>query len=222
MKKSVCLFICITSLSVHAQVNDYSNGNSNPFARYSYVTPQQQAINAQKNEEQPVQYFTKEIQNPLFVARKSNNSKSGGEGKYKHLIANAPNMMGCWDNAARVYGLDPWLLMAIAKVESSFNNAAINVNKNQSTDYGMMQINSIWLPTLKKFGITKQDLFNPCTSVFVGAWILAQNIRNFGYNQDGIGAYNSPGNVTIRRNYASKVYKAYHEITHDLYYAKKN
>lgn len=216
MKKII--FIAITlcaSASSSAQINDYSTGNTNSVTKYRYVTPNEQ-VRVEVNENKALSYFTEQIQNPKTA--KGNNS---GAGKYKYLIQNADHMRGCWDNAAKSYGLDPWLLMAIAKVESSFNHNAININKNQSTDIGIMQINTIWLPTLRKFGIAKQDLLNPCTSIFVGAWIMAQNIRNFGYNQDGIGAYNSPRNVTIRRNYAQKVYKAYHELTHDLYYSKK-
>ncbi len=220
MNKISIIFLSFYTGLAFGQANDYSVGNTNPFARYVYVTPQQQIIKQQREYEQPVQYFSNEIREPLKVA-KFNNPTTKSTGKYKHLIANADKMEGCWDNAAKAYGLDPWLLMAIAKVESSFNHKAINTNKNKSTDMGMMQINTIWLPTLNKFGITKQDLFNPCTSIFVGAWIMAQNIRNFGYNLDGIGAYNSPRNVTIRRNYASKVYRAYHEITYDLYYSQK-
>jgi soluble lytic murein transglycosylase-like protein len=214
MKKSIFIILATCVSIANAQINDYSTGNSNPVAKYRYVTPAEQARINSAHDEQPVSYFTEKIQNPKTL---TNNAT----GKYKYLIQNADYMRGCWDNAAKVYGLDPWLLMAIAKVESSFNNVAINVNKNQSTDIGMMQINTIWLPTLRRFGITKHDLLNPCTSIFVGAWIMAQNIRNFGYNPDGIGAYNSPGNPVIRRKYAKKVYQAYHELTHDLYYSKR-
>ena len=48
---------------------------------------------------------------------------------------------------------------------------------------------------------------------------MAQNIKHFGFNHDGIGAYNSPGNITIRRNYAKKVYQAYNQLINDF---KKN
>jgi soluble lytic murein transglycosylase-like protein len=216
MKKTIFIILSIyTSLS-SAQINDYSTGNSNPVAKYRYASPTEQVL-ANSNDEQPVTYFSNQIQNPKTL----NSLNNSGKGKYKYLIQTAEYTKGCWDNAGRVYNVDPWLLMAVAKVESSFKHNAINTNKNQSTDIGMMQINTIWLPTLKKFGITKQDLLNPCTSIFVGAWIMAQNIKNFGYNLDGIGAYNSPRNVKIRRNYAQKVYKAYNELTHDLYYTKR-
>lgn len=225
-------FFLFLSFQSYAQNADYSKGNTNPFFNYKYQTPQEQAQSYISD------YFSDEFDDPVkvrTVQKKSieeeqikHNSSFAKQydqykgkysnSKYKYLIQNQEKLLGCWEGAAKTYKLDPWLLMAIAKTESSFNSKAVNVNKNKSADTGMMQINDIWLPTLKKYGINKQNLFDPCTSVFVGAWILAQNIKHFGYNQDGIGAYNSPRNVQIRRKYAAKVYRAYHEITQDLYY----
>ncbi|NCQ52282.1 lytic transglycosylase domain-containing protein [archaeon] len=211
MKKILIIILSIFTSATYAEINDYSTGNSNPVAKYNYSGP-----NSTLKKEDNLQYFSSDMANPKKLLSEKT------KGKYAYLLNSSKSMAGCWDNAAKVYGIDPWMLMAIAKVESSFNHKAININKNKSADLGMMQINQIWLPTLKRFGINKEDLFNPCTSVFVGSWILAQNIRKFGYNQDGIGAYNSPRNVTIRRNYAQKVFKAYREVTNDLYYARNN
>lgn len=142
--------------------------------------------------------------------------------KYQHLFKNPNQSRFCWDQAGAYYGVDPWLLFAVAKVESSFNSNAINRNKdkNQSTDYGLMQINTFWLPHISKYGISKEHLFDPCTSIFVGAWIMKANIDRFGYNIDGIGAYNSPNNLQIRRNYGNKVINAYHEVVRDFGYTK--
>lgn len=140
-----------------------------------------------------VNYIDKSIENP-------------------NLIQNYGNSQTCWDNAANTYRLDPWLLFAYAYTESKFNPKAINVNKNKSIDIGMMQINTVWRNTLKKNGIELTDLFKPCTSIYIGAWIVAQNLHHFGYNVDGIGAYNSPGNVTIRRKYGNTVIKNYHYL----------
>lgn len=211
------IFFIIISLGFSplsfAESVDYTKGNSNPFVKYEYKSDVQwNGIQNSNKLENNTDYFNNRIQNPITAYNKN--------GKYKHLIASSSQISGCWDKAATIYGVDPWLLMAIAKTESSFNSNAIGINKNKSTDIGMMQINTIWLPTLKKFGIQKEHLFNPCTSVFVGAWILAQNIKNFGYNQDGIGAYNSPGNIKIRRNYAKKVYSSYKELVSDFYVNK--
>lgn len=197
------IFIIGTSQSF---AEDYRLGNDNPFVVYRYNPSAELVQQPQSNN---INYFTKNIQNPMYFV---NSSKT----EYRHLFNNAQVMEGCWDKAGKTYGVDPWLLMAVAKVESGFNANAINKNKNASVDLGMMQINSFWLPTLNKYGIGTRDLLNPCTSVFVGSWIMAQNIKKFGYNQDGIGAYNSPGNMTIRRRYAQAVYKAYNQLIADF------
>lgn len=198
------LSIFIVGIS-QAFAEDYRLGNDNPFAVYHYNPASELVQQPSSN----VNYFSSNIQNPMYYVNSSKN-------EYKHLFNNAQVMEGCWDKAGKTYGVDPWLLMAVAKVESGFNANAINKNKNSSVDLGMMQINSFWLPTLNKYGINTRDLLNPCTSVFVGSWIMAQNIKKFGYNQDGIGAYNSPGNITIRRRYAQAVYKAYNQLIADF------
>lgn len=118
----------------------------------------------------------------------------------------------CFEEAARYHNVDPWLLMSIAYVESRFNAKAINKNKNGSYDTGMMQINSIWIPHLKKKGINKELLNDACASTYIGAWILSDNIRRYGYNWRAIGAYNS-GNPKLGLAYAKKVYAAHDKIT---------
>lgn len=118
----------------------------------------------------------------------------------------------CWEQAAAIHNVDPWLLYSIASVESGFNNNAINTNKNGSFDIGMMQINSIWLPKLRTMGISKDMLRDACTSTYVGAWILSQNIKRFGYTWRAIGAYNS-AKPELGYKYALKVYKAHQKYT---------
>lgn len=112
----------------------------------------------------------------------------------------------CWEQAGARYNINPHLLYAIAKTESGLNAAAINLNKNGSYDLGMMQINSSWFPALRRFGIDERQLLDPCTSIEVGAWILAQNMRRLGNSWDAVGAYNS-GKPAYRLQYALKVYK---------------
>lgn len=112
----------------------------------------------------------------------------------------------CWEEAAQRYGVNVYLLYAIAKTESNLNPSAINRNKNGSYDVGLMQINSSWFPVLRKYGIDEKQLYQPCVSIHVGAWILAQNIRSLGYSWDAVGAYNARHPVR-RAQYALKVYK---------------
>ena len=87
----------------------------------------------------------------------------------------------CFHQAAQRQNLPAAALVAVAQQESSFNPSAINVNKNGSADYGIMQINSYWLPKLSTFGIQKEHLFDACTNIHVGAWIFAQGIVSHGW-----------------------------------------
>jgi len=115
--------------------------------------------------------------------------------------------------AARHYELNPALLYAIAKTESSLNTSAINcANKNQSCDYGIMQINSIHLPMLAKHNIFKKDLFNPKVNIFVGAWVLKNCINKHGLNYKAINCYN--GRIK-NNNYYEKVLKNYYRSNPD-------
>jgi soluble lytic murein transglycosylase-like protein len=112
----------------------------------------------------------------------------------------------CWEEAARKYGVNVYLLHAIAKTESSLNPTALNrANGNGTYDVGLMQINSSWLPRLRAFGIAERDLYQPCVSIDVGAWILAHNIRQFGNTWAAVAAYNTP-NPTRGLAYAQRVY----------------
>jgi soluble lytic murein transglycosylase-like protein len=114
--------------------------------------------------------------------------------------------MACWNEAAQRYGVNPQLLYAIAKTESGLNPHALNHNPDGSYDIGLMQINSRWLPTLRKYGIGEARLFEPCTNIHVGAWILAQNIRRLGNTWNAVGAYNAK-TPAQRLQYAIKVYR---------------
>jgi soluble lytic murein transglycosylase-like protein len=97
----------------------------------------------------------------------------------------------CFNQASQRYSIPVQILKAISRTESGGNPSAFHRNENGSFDIGHMQINSSWLPTLAKTGITQQQLFNPCTNTFVAAWILAGNIRRMGYEWKAIGAYNA-------------------------------
>jgi len=112
----------------------------------------------------------------------------------------------CWHDVASWYGINVHLLYAIAKTESNLNPNAMNRNKNGSYDIGLMQINSSWLPTLRKHGVSEDKLKDPCVNLQVGAWILAQNMQRMGVTCEAVGAYNAR-NPQLRIRYAQKVYK---------------
>lgn len=112
--------------------------------------------------------------------------------------------------AGKHYDVNPALLYAVAKTESSLNPKAVNcANKNQSCDYGIMQINSIHLPMLSKYNIFKEDLLEePRTNIFIGAYILKNCINKHGENYKALNCYNG----RIKNNsYYTGVVKNYHK-----------
>lgn len=128
-------------------------------------------------------------------------------GLFASAVASVPpTVHACWEEAGLRYGVNPALLVAIARTESSMNPNAINRNRNGSYDLGLMQINSSWFPKLRQHGITEQQLRQPCFSIHVGAWIMAQNMQRFGNSWDAVGAYNTSHPVR-RIAYAQKVYR---------------
>jgi soluble lytic murein transglycosylase-like protein len=120
----------------------------------------------------------------------------------------------CFDTAAKRHHLPADLLRAIACVESNYNPHAINYNRDGSADYGVMQINSRWLVELRGFGIERDHLWDSCTNIHVGAWVLAQKIKALGFTWRAIGAYNAGLKQTLHRErlryeYAKKVYDVF-------------
>lgn len=100
----------------------------------------------------------------------------------------------CFEASGQRYQIDPGLLRAIARAESSMQADAINTSHQARTgtiDIGLMQINTGWLPALARHGITQSDLFEPCTNVAVGAWILARLFARHGDQWEAVGAYNA-------------------------------
>nr|WP_233833239.1 transglycosylase SLT domain-containing protein [Paraburkholderia sp. ZP32-5] len=111
----------------------------------------------------------------------------------------------CIDDAASFQHVNVGLMRAIAQVESGTQTDVINRNSDGTVDIGLMQINSSWLPRLAREGISEQSLFDPCTNAYVGAWILSENIRQYGPTWSAIGAYNA-ASPEKRLAYARKVY----------------
>ncbi len=120
------------------------------------------------------------------------------------LLTPVAGYANCFEEAAARYRVPSSLLQAISRVESSGNPGAIHRNADGSHDIGHMQINSRWLPVLQQNGISEQTLLDPCTNTYVGAWILAQNVRRLGYGWLAVGAYNA-GSQTKRMVYARKI-----------------
>jgi soluble lytic murein transglycosylase-like protein len=124
----------------------------------------------------------------------------------------------CFEEAGRHFGVSPDLLRGIDYVESRGRDRAVNrthLGTTQSYDIGRTQINSRWLPTLAKYGLSESDLYDACTNIHVGAWILSDLIRRYGDTWNAVGAYNAACSklkgddcTRQRARYAWDVYRA--------------
>lgn len=132
------------------------------------------------------------------------------------LIISQSALANCWDKAAHDYHVDPWLLYAIASVESGMNPYAVGQNPDGTRDVGLMQINSSHFSQLETRGIDEYRLLTePCTSIRVGASILSEMIQVYGDNWEAVGAYNAglkKENYPQRMIYAHKVWKKYQRL----------
>jgi hypothetical protein len=110
----------------------------------------------------------------------------------------------CFEEAGKMYGINPALLQSIARVESGLDSKAVNANKNGSTDLGLMQINSAWIETLRLNG--NELLSDPCYNVKTGAQILKGCIDRWGYTWKAVGCYNAV-TESKRAGYSWKIYR---------------
>lgn len=103
----------------------------------------------------------------------------------------APALADCFDESARYHKVNPWILRAIAAVESGFRPATIVGNTNGTLDRGMTGINSVHLPELSRYGITTGDMMDACKSVYLAGWHLRRKINEGGNTWESVGAYHS-------------------------------
>ncbi len=99
--------------------------------------------------------------------------------------------LSCINSVAYEYHIPAKLIISVLNIERG-KVGLISKNNNTSYDIGPMQINSIWLVNLKRYGITQHDLqYDPCINVRVGTWILSKAIANGSNFLRGVGDYHS-------------------------------
>ncbi|MCS7262213.1 MAG: lytic transglycosylase domain-containing protein [Aquificaceae bacterium] len=112
----------------------------------------------------------------------------------------------CFFEAGRRYGVDPLLLVSIAKVESNFNPRAVNVNRNGSVDYGIMQINAHWV---SRYKIPVEWLYEPCYNIHFGAMVLKKCLHRYKYVHLAVDCYNKGSKAKGHGAYVEKVFRNY-------------
>ncbi|MEJ7745706.1 MAG: lytic transglycosylase domain-containing protein [Luteimonas sp.] len=97
----------------------------------------------------------------------------------------------CIASAAVRYGVPPDLIRAIIKTEGGTTGQTVG-NSNGSRDMGLMQVNTIHLPMLARFGISREMVVNDeCLNIQLGTFILQRELSRGGDFWTNVGAYNS-------------------------------
>ncbi|EFG6855025.1 lytic transglycosylase domain-containing protein [Escherichia coli] len=126
----------------------------------------------------------------------------------------------CFNEAGTMFRIEPNLIKAIALVESNLKKDSIGKNRDKknnikSFDYGLMQINQMHIPMLKKRGIIKDErdlLDNPCLNIKIGTEILYKHFSRCGMTWQCLGTYNAGfamDNQKKRLQYAQIIYIVY-------------
>ena len=128
----------------------------------------------------------------------------------------AQNIESIINEAARKYNVEPALIKAIIKVESSYNPMAFRREPHiKDTSWGLMQVllkTARWITKNPK--LTAKELLNPKTNVDIGTRYLAYLLKKYRNLKDAIAAYNagSPrkiGSRYVNQRYVDKVYANY-------------
>jgi len=126
----------------------------------------------------------------------------------------------CIQTSAR-YNRIPAALLRAIRLQEGGSAGGWHVNTDSALDYGVMQINSRWLPLLAPQDYSAGRLtYDPCTSVAPGACILAHALARYGaWNRseiDGnvywraVGDYHSH-TASLNRAYAEPVWNRYRQ-----------
>lgn len=84
----------------------------------------------------------------------------------------------CSIQAAKHYHIPPLVLLAVAEQEGGKPGQKVR-NSNGTFDYGVMQINTVSLADLRRFGINEHHvLANGCYPYYLAAWRIAGHLQN--------------------------------------------
>jgi soluble lytic murein transglycosylase-like protein len=115
----------------------------------------------------------------------------------------------CLLAASQLYNVPISVLTGIMRVEGGHAGQAV-ANTDGTSDLGVMQVNSIWVPQLARlwnvdyataYGAVRDD---GCENIYIGSWILKQKIAQTGTLYNGIAYYHS-ARKKLGGPYANKV-----------------
>lgn len=118
-----------------------------------------------------------------------------------------PATAQCIERISARSGVPELVIFAMIKTEGGWEGLS-RKNKNGTHDYGIMQINSIWLPAIRKrFGLTPSQVKNDgCSNIAAGVWILRRLWNADGTLYQAIGHYHS-FNPSIEKTYQLRFLK---------------
>lgn len=124
-----------------------------------------------------------------------------------YVEKNTAEVPYCYQQAAARQNIPLRILLAVRKTEGGTVGMKKR-NKNNTFDYGVFQINTVWLEKLAEYGITESMLQNNhCISAYSAAYILRYHINQAGGDLwMGVGRYHSK-TLRFKYPYIKKVYK---------------
>jgi hypothetical protein len=145
-------------------------------------------------------------------------AKLGGEADdlFGTRIVMAVPFLACMALAASLYHLPPRVLPSIRVVEGGSIGSS-HANPDGSSDFGLMQVNSVWLPSLSRYthmapgAVREKLIFDPCFNIAAAGAILRSYIdETHGDLLLAIGDYHSHTPTKNRAYQAQVIQSAMH------------
>ncbi len=118
--------------------------------------------------------------------------------------------LACMTLVAQIYALPPRVLPSIRVVEGG-RPGLVMTNRNGSEDYGVMQINSVWLPALTRYtGLDRDEvrrrlIERPCFNIAAAGLIVRTHLDASGGDlMRAVGNYHSHTPV-LHHSYRARV-----------------
>ncbi|WP_197495921.1 lytic transglycosylase domain-containing protein [Acidihalobacter yilgarnensis] len=118
----------------------------------------------------------------------------------------ARSFLTCARAEQRMEHVPAQVLAGIARVEGG-RPGTVRVDANGTRDFGIMQVNSVWLPRLhRRFGITRSALRdNVCANVLAASYVLSRDYRRYGDWWQAVEAYHAGYALGAGVQYATRV-----------------